>query len=312
MQKAAEQLVEEGLADIEKRRGYKYPPRGKQEIAKDGRPDYLQGALVRDGSDDRLRRAMVGGRDFSESRFNRAVQAKRQSGSAFKPFVYATAIEAGYTPATVITNLDDPIATPQGGWVPEDEHSDADSMTLRTALRTSSNRAAVQLLNSVGIKNAVGYAEKLNVGTPPSVPSLALGASEVTLAQLTAAYGAFANKGVVREPLLIRRVEDGDGKILYQAVAKSHQAISETTAYLMSSMLADVISVGDGVPRPPDRVHAAGGGQDRHDQRLQRRVVRRLHAAPRHRRVGRLRSAQDDHLERLRRRCGGPDLGRRS
>ena len=100
--------------------------------------------------------------------------------------------------------------------MPEDEHSDASSMTLRTALRTSSNRAAVQLLNTVGIKNAVSYAEKLNVGTPPSVPSLALGAGEVTLAQLTAAYGAFANGGVVREPMLIRRVEDADGKVLYQ------------------------------------------------------------------------------------------------
>ena len=117
-------------------------------------------------------------------------------------------------------------------------------MTLRTALRTSSNRAAVQLLNSVGIKNAVSYSEKLNVGTPPSVPSLALGASEVTLAQLTAAYGAFANGGVVREPLLIRRVEDADGKVLFQGASKSHQAITETTAYLMSSMLADVIASG--------------------------------------------------------------------
>ena len=244
MQKAAEQMVETGLADIEKRRGYKYLPRGQQEIPKDGRPDYLQGALYAMDPSNGFVEAMVGGRDFTESRFNRAVQAKRQSGSAFKPFVYATAIEAGYTPATVIPNLDAPIATPQGGWIPEDEHSDADSMTLRTALRTSSNRAAVQLLNSIGIKNAVSYAEKLNVGTPPSVPSLALGASEVTLAQLTAAYGAFASKGVVREPILIRRVEDGDGKILFQGVAKSHQAVSETTAYLMSSMLADVISSG--------------------------------------------------------------------
>ena len=102
MQKAAEALVEEGLADIEKRRGFKYPPRGKQEIPKDGRPDYLQGALFAMDPATGFVEAMVGGRDFSESRFNRAVQAKRQSGSAFKPFVYAAAIEAGYTPATVI------------------------------------------------------------------------------------------------------------------------------------------------------------------------------------------------------------------
>jgi penicillin-binding protein 1A len=244
LQKAAEELVEKGLEDIEKRRGYKYSPRGKQAIAKDGRPDYLQGALFAMDPTTGYVAAMVGGRDFTESRFNRAVQAKRQAGSAFKPFVYATAIEAGYSPATVIDNLNDPVLTAQGGWVPEDEHSDASSMTLRTALRTSSNRAAVQLLNSVGIKNAVSYAEKLNVGTPPSVPSLALGAGEVTLAQLTAAYGSFANGGVVREPMLIRRVEDADGKVLYQAASKSHQAVSETTAYLMASMLSDVITSG--------------------------------------------------------------------
>ena len=129
--------------------------------------------------------ALVGGRNFRESRFNRATQAKRQAGSAYKPFVFAAALEAGYSPATVITRLNDPIQTLQGAWVPEDEHSTASSMTLRTALKTSSNRAAVQLLNSVGIPTAVGQAEKLNIGTPPSVPSLALGAGEVTLLSLT-------------------------------------------------------------------------------------------------------------------------------
>ena len=264
MQKAAESLLEDGLADIEKRRGYKHDVRGKpsaargeqvaskdsakdaaKETAKEGaRADYLQGALVAMDPTTGQVEAMVGGRNFNESRFNRAVQAKRQSGSAFKPFVYAAAIEAGYTPATVIENLNDPILTAQGGWVPEDEHSDAPSMTLRTALRTSSNRAAVQLLNSVGIPKAVNYAEKLNVGTPPAVPSLALGASDVTLISLTAAYGAFADGGVVHEPVLLRRVEDADGKILYQTQPKSHRAISEATAYLMSSMLQDVISSG--------------------------------------------------------------------
>ena len=94
-------------------------------------PDYLQGALISIDPSSGSIVAMVGGRDFNESRFNRATQAKRQPGSAFKPFVYAAAIEAGYTPATVITGLNDPIETLQGGWVPEDEHSDASSMTLR-------------------------------------------------------------------------------------------------------------------------------------------------------------------------------------
>lgn len=245
LQQAAEQVVERRLAEIEKGRGFPHKRRTELAVVKEGEmPAYLQGALVSIDPATGYVRAMVGGRDFNESRFNRATQAKRQSGSAFKPFVFAAALEAGYSPATVITNLNDPILTLEGDWVPEDEHSSATSMTLRTALRTSSNRAAVQLLNSVGIAAAVGYAQKLNVGTPPSVPSLALGASEVSLIQLTAAYGAFANGGIVRDPVLIRRVEDADGEVLFKDEQKSRRAVSEATAFLMSSMLADVINAG--------------------------------------------------------------------
>ena len=168
-------------------------------------PEYLQGALVSFDPTSGAVRAMVGGRDFNESRFNRATQAKRQSGSAFKPFVYAAALENGYSPASLITNLNDPILTQQGDWVPEDEHSTADSMTMRAALRMSSNRAAVQMLNTIGIPKAVSFAQKLNVGTPPSVPSLALGASDVTLLSLTSGYGAFADGGDRAHAVLIRR-----------------------------------------------------------------------------------------------------------
>ena len=245
MQQAAESILAEGLEDIEKRRGYKHPARGRAVTIVEGvTPDYLQGAMVAMDPATGQVLAMVGGRNFAESGFNRAVQAKRQSGSAFKPFVYAAALEQGYSPASVITGLNEPIPTLQGDWLPEDEHSDADSMTLRAALRTSSNRAAVQLLTSVGIPEAVGYAQKLNVGTPPSVPSLALGASDVTLASLTAAYGAFANHGTVRKPFLIRRVEDNEGTVLYSDEGASQQAVSDATAYLMASMLSDVINAG--------------------------------------------------------------------
>jgi 1A family penicillin-binding protein len=255
LQVAAEKIVEDGLESIEHRRGYSHTTRaaiegGVRKVAdKDDKsardaPAYLQGALVAMDPSDGSVRALVGGRDFDESRFNRATQAKRQSGSAFKPFVYAAALEAGYSPASLITNLNNPILTEQGDWVPEDEHSSATEMTMRTALRMSSNRAAVQMLNTIGIPKAVSYAQKLNVGTPPSVPSLALGASDVTLLSLTAAYGAFADKGVVHTPVLVRRVEDNDGKLLYENPAKSQQAVSESTAFLMSSMLADVVNAG--------------------------------------------------------------------
>jgi 1A family penicillin-binding protein len=240
LQRVAEKTVEEGLAAIERRRGYPHPRR-------EARPKgsgYLQGALVAMDPRTGAVRAMVGGRDFGESRFNRATQAKRQSGSAFKPCVYAAALEAGYSPASVIDNLNAPTWTADGMWVPEDGHSSAGSMTMRTALKLSSNRAAVQMLNRIGIAQAVAYAQKLNVGTPPSVPSLALGASDVTLLSLTSAYGSFANEGMLRTPVLIRRVEDSDGKVIYQDAGKSQRVVSEATAFLMSSMLADVISSG--------------------------------------------------------------------
>jgi penicillin-binding protein 1A len=246
LQQAAERIVEESAREIERRRPYPHPTRDARAPGDGRTPEYLQGALIAIDPRTGDVRAMVGGRDFRDSRFNRAVQARRQAGSAFKPFVFAAALESGYTPASVITDLDDPVLTQQGEWVPEDEHSSATSMTLRTALRTSSNRAAVQLLRSVGIPRALTYAERLNVETPPSVPSLALGAGEVTLASLTSAYGAFANRGIVQKPLLVRRVEDADGALLFEARSAGVRAVSEVTAFLMATMLADVVNAGTG------------------------------------------------------------------
>jgi membrane carboxypeptidase/penicillin-binding protein len=250
LQEAAEKQFEAGLAEIERQRSYEYPSRAEvleaEASGEAGRGEYLQGALIAIDPGTGYVPVMIGGRDFARSHFNRAVQARRQPGSAFKPFVFAAALESGYSPASVISNLHDPILTQEGDWVPEDEHSSASSMTLRTALRISSNRAAVQLLRQVGIPRAVTYAEKLAVGTPPSVPSLALGSGEVTLDALTAAFGAFANGGFVRKPILIRRVEDSDGEILHEAEDAAERAISEETAFLMANMLADVVNAGTG------------------------------------------------------------------
>lgn len=240
MQQAAEKIVDAGVAAVEERK----LKRSKGIRPADAPDDPLQGALVSLDPQTGEVRALVGGRDFNKSPFDRAIQAKRQAGSAYKPFVYAAALEDGFTPATLITNLDNPVLTAEGGWTPEDEHTTADFMTVRSALRMSSNRAAVQVLNTIGIPRAVSYAQRLDVGTPPSVPSLALGASDVTLLSMTAAYGAFADGGIVRTPVLIRRVEDRDGKVLYTNPDTSHRAISESTAFLMSSMLADVINAG--------------------------------------------------------------------
>jgi 1A family penicillin-binding protein len=241
VQEAAELSIAQGLRSLEERRS-----RARLAPSAAGDQGPLQAALIAMDPATGHVRAMVGGRDFDESHFNRAVQAKRQPGSAFKPFVYATALEAGYTPASLIRNLNAPIPTLQGAWTPDDEHSTADSMTLRAALRTSSNRAAVRLLQDVGIPRAVGYAKTMGIGDVPSVPSLALGSGEVTLQSLTAAYAAFANQGRVPTPTLILRVEDTQGQVLYTTEPAVTQAITETTAYLMSSMLADVINAGTG------------------------------------------------------------------
>jgi membrane carboxypeptidase/penicillin-binding protein len=187
---------------------------------------------------------MVGGRNFKESRFNRATQARRQPGSAFKPFVYASALESGISPGTMITDLDMPVDTPQGGWMPEDEHSSAGAMTMRTALRTSSNRAAVRMLNTVGLRQTVDYLNKLHMGQMPQVPSLALGAAEVTLQSLTAGFATFANRGEAPKPLLIRRIDDETGRTLAEEKPELTRAFTESTAFIVANMLTDVINAG--------------------------------------------------------------------
>jgi len=206
----------------------------------------LQGALVAMDPTTGDVRALVGGRDFNASSFNRATQARRQAGSAFKPIIYAAALERGYSPGTLLRDLDEPIDMGNEAWLPDDGH-EAPEYTLRTALKLSSNRGAAQLLQQIGISTAVYYAQRLGIESQlPLVPSLALGTGEVTLLELTAAYTAFANHGSVAAPRVITRVEDSLGTTIYTAAERHTQAISPTTAYLMSSMLSDVISGGTG------------------------------------------------------------------
>ena len=190
--------------------------------------------------------ALVGGRSFEESRFNRATQAKRQAGSAFKPILYAAALERGFSPGTLLKDLDAPILSAGPDWLPSGEH-ESSQYTLRRALKVSSNRAAAQLMQQVGMTTTAYYAQRLGIESPlPMVPSLALGTGEVTLMELTAAYTAFANRGITSLPRLFTRVDGADGVTLYFQPERHTKAISEDTAYMMSSMLADVISGGTG------------------------------------------------------------------
>ena len=241
MQRSAEANIAKSLEEIEKRRARRRTGNRNRNPEPDAP---LEAALVAMDPSTGEVRAMVGGRDFKASRFNRATQALRQPGSAFKPFVYASALEAGYSPASLVTRLDEPVNTLQGAWIPEDEHSEGSEMTVRTALRTSSNRAAVRMLEEVGIAKTVAQAKKMGMGNVPSVPSLALGSGEVTLMAMTSAYAAFADQGLLRRAIFIRRVEDADGEVLFQAKPTEEQVISPRTAFLMTSMLSDVVNYG--------------------------------------------------------------------
>ena len=237
MQRAADAAVAESIAAIEKAL-----PKGKTPR------DPLQGALIAIDPDSGAVRAMVGGRDFAGSSYNRATNARRQPGSAFKPFVYAAAVENGYGPDDVIEGLLD---SEEGeiantAWTPEDDHLEEDSVTLREGLRMSSNRAAVRLLTTVGLRQTMKSAKGFGFDDLPAVPSVALGSGEVTLSAITAAYGAFANNGAVFHPTLIRKVLDHDGLLLYESQQKAQQAIRPVTAYLMADMLRGVIDGGTG------------------------------------------------------------------
>jgi len=241
VQRAADAAVAASLKDLDQRRAAALKAR-RRPATPDEAP--LQAALVAIDPRTGEVRAMVGGRSFGDSHFNRATQARRQPGSAFKPFVYAAALEAGYTPSSLLEHLDEPIDLPSGAWTPDEGHATETELTMRAALRTSSNRAAVRMIEEVGVDNAVIYARRLGLGDLPAVPSLALGAGEVSLMDLTAAYGAFANAGVLQTPRLLRRVEDADGTVLFTAEPHAEPAVSPQTAFLMATMLADVVNSG--------------------------------------------------------------------
>ena len=236
MQKAADEAVAQGLADIE--RTFPSSRRTTNSV------EQLQAALVAIDPVSGHVRALVGGRDFVTSSFNRATQARRQPGSAFKPFVYAAALENGYGPDDWIEGLDEPVLASEEYWTPDDEHLEYGSVTLREGLRLSSNRAAVRLLTDVGLTKTVKSASAFGFGDLPVVPSIALGSGEVTLASITSAYGAFANGGMVVQPTLIRRIEDEDGEVLFSTEAVSERAIKPTTAWVMADMLRGVIDAG--------------------------------------------------------------------
>ena len=194
--------------------------------------------------------AMVGGYSFSRSQFNRAIAARRQPGSAFKPLIYAAALQQGLTPATLI--LDAPVVYQDEEldriWKPENyEKRFYGTISLREALRHSRNAATVRLLEQIGVPEVVHVASNLGIQSPLSQDlSLALGSSSVTLQEITSAYGVFANQGMWLRPYQITLVKDVNGEILQQHLFEPRQAMTPENAYLTTNMLMDVIQSGTG------------------------------------------------------------------
>lgn len=193
--------------------------------------------------------AMVGGRDFKESKFNRAVQARRQPGSAFKPFLYTAAIDNGYTTIDKYWNQPVVVNNPDGTrWDPENYSKTFGGLTtLRDGLKLSINLIAVRLIQEIGPPAVVDYAHRMGISTPlRPFPTLALGSSEVIPLELVSAYGIFANQGVRVEPISITRIEDRYGNIVYKSHTKHSEILSRATAYIMTDLLESVVNSGTG------------------------------------------------------------------
>ena len=234
MQEMADAAMAKGLAALDKRHPHK--------------DRHIQGALIAIEPHSGEIKAMVGGSDYKKSVFNRSIQALRQPGSAFKAFVYATAIEKGMTPDD--TMVDAPVsypgAKPGALWSPNDfDNKFEGTVTLRRALADSINVVAVKLLQRVGIQDTISTARKMGLTTPlqPYLP-LALGASDVTLLEMTSAYSVFDNGGVYTSPQVIEKVTDREGGVIEDNAPSTHQAISANTAAIMTDMLAGVVKSG--------------------------------------------------------------------
>ena len=245
-ERTAQEAMEAGLKEIEKRE--KYPSAET--------PFTPEGALVCFDSETGYVKAMVGGRDFKKSQFNRAIQARRQTGSAFKPIVYSSALDKGFTPTSII--VDSPIVFEWGDkkWKPKNfEGKFSGPTTLRNALTHSVNIVTVKIAQEVGIGYIKDYAHKLGISSPLHHDlSMALGSSSISLYELTKAYATFANQGNLFKPIFIKKILDRDGNLLeenlplfyFKESSEEEKILTPQTAFLMTYLLQGVVQHGTG------------------------------------------------------------------
>ncbi len=257
MQSAAERALEGQLKAIESGKYGKFRHEtyeqylakgamGERDPGSQNSP-YLQGAFVVLDARSGAVRALVGGRDFDDSKFNRATQALRQPGSTFKPFVYADAIRNGMPASTVLMDSALSIPRPEGGeYTPRNYDNKFEGpIPLRRALYMSRNVPTVRLGNQLGEQSVVDMARRFGITTPiPPYPSIHLGAADVYPIEMVGAYTAFATLGIRATPFAITRVENSRGEVLWQASTVRTEVLSPEEAWLMTDMLRDVVRRG--------------------------------------------------------------------
>jgi len=252
LQRIGEAAVDRHLAEIEARKDFTHPRRSEFRPPADGREsatDYLQGALVAIDNATGAIRAIVGGRDYAQSSYSRALLAKRQVGSTFKPFVYAAAFERGLLPGTLVDDsklAENEFRNISNGWSPE--NSDDEYMGFQPAalgLVKSRNTMSVRVGEYAGLPQVRELARQAGVEADiPDLPGVFLGAFETTLKNLTSAYTIFPNLGWRAEPHLIEKVVDHDGRVLFTAATHNQHVLDNGTAWIVSKLLQQVLVSG--------------------------------------------------------------------
>jgi penicillin-binding protein 1A len=250
LQKAAESALDQQLTKIEQRSGYSHPKKSQftaEQREENAPTPYLQGALVAIDNRTGGIRALVGGRDHRESTYNRALFARRQCGSTFKPFVYAAAFGRGLAPDAEID--DGPIRPGElravSNWNPgNSDGTYRGFLPAADGLVLSRNTMSVRVGDLAGVNEVTRIAKSAGLGDVPNTPSIFLGAFDTTVKDLTAAYTIFPNEGVRRQPYIIERIDDADGNVLYRAARASARAMRPDVSGTVSSVLEQVLTRG--------------------------------------------------------------------
>jgi len=236
-QKYAREAIEQGLTELEDREKYEH--------------GLVQGALYCMDVKTGAIRAMVGGRDFNKSEFNRATQSRRQPGSAFKPLIYTAAFDKGMNPSTRFVDspvVFEDVSKEDGLWKPKNfDEKFLGPITMRTALVQSRNVVTIKILQEIGIDYAASYAMNMGITSPISRNlSLALGTSGITLQEMVRAYGVLANEGKKVTPYFIKKIVDRTGNVFEETKVQSEQVIDPRIAFMTTYIMQDVVESGTG------------------------------------------------------------------